>query len=35
MITRCELPRNTGSDGDSVAQSEADQFKMPGLLATV
>jgi hypothetical protein len=27
MIMRTELPRNTGSDGDGVAQSEAGHFE--------
>jgi hypothetical protein len=27
MIMRGELPRNTGTDGDGVAQSEADHFE--------
>jgi len=28
MIMRGELPRNTGTDGDGVAQIEADTFDM-------
>jgi hypothetical protein len=27
MIMRCELPRNTGADGDGVAQTETDHFE--------
>jgi hypothetical protein len=27
MIMRSVLPRNTGTDGDGVAQSEADHFE--------
>jgi hypothetical protein len=27
MIVRCEVPRNTGADGDGVAQTEADHFE--------
>jgi hypothetical protein len=27
MIMRTELPRNTGSDGDGVAQSDVDHFE--------
>jgi hypothetical protein len=27
MIMRGELPRNTGTDGDGVAQTESDHFE--------